>query len=156
MKVIKIKLPNNERDRLQTRHRLSPNEASSTRTGLHLIELLGQRSPWKSPNNQGFHSQQLSNCLIKEKKTYILCLSACLSVSLYMCVYVCMLYNITTIKMCTFIFFICYRLFSLAQTDGWDSRILKWLNIIFKISTDHHSLLSLNFFFTFPFDSFVL
>lgn len=51
IKTIEMKSPNSKRDRTPTSHFLSPNKASSTRTGLHLVELLGKGVPWESPNN---------------------------------------------------------------------------------------------------------
>lgn len=47
-----MKSPNNG-DRAPTGYLSSPNEPSSTRTGLHLIELLAQWVQWEPPNNPG-------------------------------------------------------------------------------------------------------
>ena len=49
-----MKLPNNEGDRAPTGCLLLPNEASSTRNGLHLTEVLAKEVSWKSPNNSGY------------------------------------------------------------------------------------------------------
>lgn len=50
-----MKMPNNGIDRDLARHLLSPNEASSTRIGLHLIELLAksQQTTQEYSNNPG-------------------------------------------------------------------------------------------------------
>lgn len=48
MKVLLMKSPNNEVDRVPTGHTLSLNEASNARTGLHPIELVAKGVPWKS------------------------------------------------------------------------------------------------------------
>ena len=48
-----MKCPNNGGHRFPTGHLLSPNEAFSARTGLHLIELSVNGVSWKSPNNPG-------------------------------------------------------------------------------------------------------
>jgi hypothetical protein len=42
VKAVQRKSPNSEEDRGPIRNLLSPNEASSTRTGLHPIELLAK------------------------------------------------------------------------------------------------------------------
>ena len=49
-----MKSPNNEGDRVPTGHLLSPNEASSTRIGLYLIELLAKEGPMRPLNNPCF------------------------------------------------------------------------------------------------------
>ena len=48
-----MNLSNNGRDIAPTGYLLSPNEASSTVIGLHLIELLAKEVPWESSNNSG-------------------------------------------------------------------------------------------------------
>jgi hypothetical protein len=40
--------------RASTGYLSSPNEASSTRNGLHLIKLLAKGAPWEPPNNLGY------------------------------------------------------------------------------------------------------
>lgn len=45
MKGIKMKPPNNGKDRAPNRQLLSPNEASNSRNGLHLIELFTKGVP---------------------------------------------------------------------------------------------------------------
>lgn len=52
MKVILIKCPNNEEDRIPAGHLLSPNELSSNRNG-SVTGWLGGGGGWKSPNNPG-------------------------------------------------------------------------------------------------------
>ena len=47
-----MKSPNNGGDRVPTGHLLSPNEASSTGTALHSIELLAKGVSWNSPKTQ--------------------------------------------------------------------------------------------------------
>ena len=49
-----MELPNNGGDRAPTGHLLSPNEASSPKIGLHIIELLAKGIPWESPNNTSY------------------------------------------------------------------------------------------------------
>ena len=49
-----MKSPNNGRDRAPTEHLLSPNEASRTTNGLHLIELLAKEIPQTPKNNSGY------------------------------------------------------------------------------------------------------
>lgn len=51
MKAVLLKLPNNGGDSVTNSHRLSANEASSTRIGLYLIEWLAKRIPWEFPDN---------------------------------------------------------------------------------------------------------
>lgn len=53
MKEIKMESPNNKRDKAPTRHLPSPNETSSARNGLNLLELLAKRASWKPLNNSG-------------------------------------------------------------------------------------------------------
>lgn len=48
MQIISMKSPNNGGDGTLNGHRSSPNEASSTRIGLHLIEWLLKGVPWES------------------------------------------------------------------------------------------------------------
>lgn len=50
-----MKSPNNRGSRAPPGHLLSPDEASSTRTGLHLIELVAKGTPWEPPNEPGHH-----------------------------------------------------------------------------------------------------
>jgi hypothetical protein len=53
-KVILMRSPNEGGGyRASIGHLLSPNEASSSRTGLHSIEFLAKGIQWKSPNNPG-------------------------------------------------------------------------------------------------------
>jgi hypothetical protein len=49
-----MKSPNNGRVRAPTAHLLSPNEASSIRNGLYLIELLAKGVPWEPPSKLGY------------------------------------------------------------------------------------------------------
>ena len=51
MKVILVKSPNNEGDRVPTGHLLSPNKAFITGTGLYSIELWAKGAP---PNITGY------------------------------------------------------------------------------------------------------
>ena len=48
MKAISMESPNNERDRILPGHLLLPNETSSTRIGLCLIELMAKRTSGES------------------------------------------------------------------------------------------------------------
>ena len=47
-----MKLPSDGRYRVLADHLLSPNESSSTETGLHSIELLAKGIPWESKITQ--------------------------------------------------------------------------------------------------------
>lgn len=49
-----MKPPNNEEIQVPTGHFLSPNEVSSARTGLHLIEFLARGASKESLNNPGY------------------------------------------------------------------------------------------------------
>lgn len=49
-----MKSQNNRKKRSPTGYLLSPDKASSAEIGLHLIELLAKRVPWKPPNNPDY------------------------------------------------------------------------------------------------------
>ena len=72
--ILEMKLQNNGGDRIPTGHHLSPNKVSSTRTGLHMIELLVTVVLWEPPNNPGqdykFLSRNLQQGPIAEDNTY--------------------------------------------------------------------------------------
>lgn len=63
--------PNNNGDRITNGHLLSANKASSTRFGLHIIELLAKGAPWESPNNQSVALHKLTANPTGEDNTYI-------------------------------------------------------------------------------------
>lgn len=54
-----MKSPNNGENRILSAHLLSPNKASNTRIGLHLIEFLSKRMSNKSSNNLGYYQPRL-------------------------------------------------------------------------------------------------
>ena len=64
--VIPMKIPSNGTYRVTTRHHLSPGKAFFGRTGLHSIELLAKRVPWKLPKKKKTQSvAETKGCSIK-------------------------------------------------------------------------------------------
>lgn len=49
-----MQLTSNKGDNAPSRNVLSPNKSSNRGNGLHLIESLAKRAPWKPPNIKGY------------------------------------------------------------------------------------------------------